>query len=243
MELLVPPVPHACCPSTAHPHLSLGYVEKGYTQKLRDGIHVYVAGKAIDNSPQGASAIILIPDVWGWNGGRTRAIADLLVDSKVADYVVVPKLLVPPLDGGTDGDGLPPGFDLRTRGSEFLAWIQGRFDWSTTLKPTMHSVMKFTKAQGATRIGVLGYCFGAMVSTLIAAEEPSVCCMVISHPSLHFFQKAWGGPPPEAMAAKASHVPTLVQPAGDDLPTYGPEGWVRWHTLNFLFPFNSRIEE
>jgi glutathione S-transferase len=102
--------------------------------------------------------------------------------------------------------------------------MKANFDWATALRPAMRSVVRFAKAEGASRIGVLGYCFGAMVTTLVAAEEPAVCCMVVSHPSLHLLEKAFGGAPPEAMAAAARRVPTLLQPAGDDHPTYKDGG-------------------
>ena len=46
-------------------------------------------------------SILVIPDVFGWNGGRIRSIADLLANEGY--YVMIPKLLTPPLEGGTDG--------------------------------------------------------------------------------------------------------------------------------------------
>ena len=47
--------------------------------------------------------------------------------------------------------------------------------------------------------------------------------MVVSHPSLHLLEKAFGAPP-EAVAAAARRVPTLLRPAGDDHPTYKDGG-------------------
>ena len=53
-----------------------------------------------------SAALLLCPDVWGWNGGRMRAIADSLAKEGYA--VAVPKLLTPASNGGTDGDALSP---------------------------------------------------------------------------------------------------------------------------------------
>jgi hypothetical protein len=116
MDILTGHGDPVCCPSTGHPSfLSAGYVCQGRTRKLRDGTSLYVAGKARADALSGASVIILVPDVWGWNGGRTRAVADHMVSSGACDFCLVPKLLTPPLDGGTDDDGLPPDFDLQVR--------------------------------------------------------------------------------------------------------------------------------
>lgn len=51
----------------------------------------------------GTTAVIFIPDVWGWNSGRIRNFADMMSDG--GQFTVVPKLLEPPLEEGTDGDG------------------------------------------------------------------------------------------------------------------------------------------
>jgi hypothetical protein len=40
-------------------------------------------------------------------------VADFFAD--LGFFVVVPKVLQPVLEGGTDGDGLPPGFDIGER--------------------------------------------------------------------------------------------------------------------------------
>ena len=45
----------------------------------------------------------VIVDVWGYNSGRTRAIADLI--ASFGYHVIVLKVLGPGLKGGTDGDG------------------------------------------------------------------------------------------------------------------------------------------
>lgn len=90
-----------CCPPNAEKYLAPDYTFTGKTHTLADGVEFYEAG-----SPSLKKAVLLIPDIFGWNGGRTRNIADWLAEEGY--YTVVPKLLVPAVDGGTDGDGKSP---------------------------------------------------------------------------------------------------------------------------------------
>jgi dienelactone hydrolase len=60
---------------------------------------LYTTGSAAESK----KAILIIPDVWGWNSGRTRHIADMFAEGGY--LAVVPKLMIPALEGGTDGDG------------------------------------------------------------------------------------------------------------------------------------------
>lgn len=89
----------SCCPPNAEKYLAPDYSAVGSILTLDSGFEAYQTGDITATK----KAVILIPDIYGWNGGRTRNIADYLVD--YGYYVVVPKLLTPPIDGGTDGDG------------------------------------------------------------------------------------------------------------------------------------------
>ncbi len=87
-----------CCPPNAEKYLAPDYKFVGQCHKLADGLEYYATG-----DPKTKKAVLLINDIYGWNGGRTRNIADHLAENGY--YTVVPKLLTPPVDGGTDGDG------------------------------------------------------------------------------------------------------------------------------------------
>ena len=54
-----------CCPPNSEKYLAADYNTSGYVTSLADGTEIYVAGQA-----QGRNAILVIPDVYGWNGGR-----------------------------------------------------------------------------------------------------------------------------------------------------------------------------
>ena len=54
-----------CCPPNSEKFLAATYATTGATGVLPDGTEYYASG-----SPEGKNAIIVIPDVYGWNGGR-----------------------------------------------------------------------------------------------------------------------------------------------------------------------------
>lgn len=89
----------SCCPPNADKYLAATYNTTGKKVTLPSGLEVYRSGSANENK----KAVLIISDVWGWNSGRTRNIADLFAE---AGYLaIVPKLLTPAFEGGTDGEG------------------------------------------------------------------------------------------------------------------------------------------
>ena len=109
---------HSCCPENSHGYLAPTYSTKGTTNSLPPSNYEYYAV----GSPSDKKAIVIIPDIYGWNGyqflnqiigtiflfgnfcrGRTRNVADYFAD--LGYYVVVPKLLQPAMEGATDDDG------------------------------------------------------------------------------------------------------------------------------------------
>ena len=83
----------SCCPPNAYQHLAADYTAKGSCQSLPSGLEYYTTGTASESK----RAVLIIPDVWGWNSGRVRNVADMLAD---AGYLtIVPKLMVPALEG------------------------------------------------------------------------------------------------------------------------------------------------
>ena len=68
--------------------------------------------------------------------------------------MAVGKLLsTPALDGGTDGDALPPN------GEFSLEWIQN-FPWEKQ-RPKVEAALAFLKAEGCTKIGVMSAAQGS----------------------------------------------------------------------------------
>ncbi|CAK0805833.1 unnamed protein product, partial [Prorocentrum cordatum] len=140
----------SCCPASAAPYLALDYEAKGKFGEA-DGVKYYKAGRP---SQRG---LLLLPDIWGWNTGRIRAIADDF--SRKGLLVYIPKVL-DAFEGGTDDDGLPPAFDLSERGSELGPLLKGAWNVEVVLPKTL-KVVEAMKAAGVKKFGVIGFCYGA----------------------------------------------------------------------------------
>lgn len=177
--------PSPCCPSTSHPSFADDYTPQG-TKGTYQSIEFY----AIGNPKPNGNAIVIFSDVWGWDSGRIRRYADYLADT-VADYVLIPKLLLPAFEGGTDGDGLPPGIDLAQRGSEIWPWLS-QFTYQSLITK-INDIFNHLQAQEMTRIGLLGVCYGGYLVCHAAINYPNIVCGVIPHPSIHVEEALMGG--------------------------------------------------
>jgi dienelactone hydrolase len=78
----------SCCPPNSHKYLEASYDTVGSKITRPNGYEYYISG----GSAAGKTAVIIVPDVWGWNSGRTRAIADMFAESGY--FAIVPKLMV-----------------------------------------------------------------------------------------------------------------------------------------------------
>jgi dienelactone hydrolase len=67
-------------------YLDDNYQHTGHFERTSDGVDFYADG-TIENK----KGIIIIPDLFGWNTGRTRNFADYMGDNGY--WVVVPRLL------------------------------------------------------------------------------------------------------------------------------------------------------
>jgi dienelactone hydrolase len=201
----------SCCPPNAEKYLAPDYSATGSTITLADGVELYHAGTP------GPKAVLLIPDIFGWNGGRTRNIADMLAEQGY--YTIVPKLLAPGIDGGTDGDGFAAFVD-------FGHLVDGlkQFPWDSNLQPKVASCMAHLKASGAEKIGVVGFCWGGWVGAKLFASgmsEGLVTAFAVAHPSIQL-EGVFGGDP--AALFDTITAPTLLQPANGDSTDYYEDG-------------------
>eukprot|EP00040_Diaphanoeca_grandis_P020716 m.110123 g.110123 ORF g.110123 m.110123 type:complete len:286 (+) comp28014_c1_seq1:377-1234(+) len=177
-------------------------------------VEAYCVGKSHDPT----EAIIIVPDIWGWDSGKTRAIADNL--STCPYQVVVPKLLEPCVEGGIDGDGLPVDFDMSSRRPVFLEWIV-QFKSKIVVGKVM-SVINALKAEGVERFCLMGVCFGAWVTAHVSKIEKSVVGMVCPHPSIGLEQMIESGDP--VALCKSIQCKTFFMPAGNDSEDYDEGG-------------------
>jgi len=198
----------SCCPAGSLPYLAAEHQAKGKVVSL-DAVELYQA--PVEGTP--TSGILIFPDVWGWNGGRVRAIADGLAEQGY-NVIVAKMLSTPALDGGTDGDALPPD------GQFSMDWIKN-FPWEKQ-QPKVVAALGHLKAAGCAKIGVMGFCYGGHPSCWASTIEPAVTCGVVCHPSMQLEGFAFGGD--TAALLKSVKCPFLLAPAGNDLPMWSPQG-------------------
>ncbi len=205
----------SCCPPN-----SLGYLENNYSSKGSETkfgtTDVFVSG---DFSSK--NVVLMIPDVYGWNGGRMRAIADYFGD---AGYLaVVPKLLQPAFNTADgDADGLPGNFDWATQGGDFGTYML-TLPWEGSLKPRIESILTHIKSLGDKSIVMTGCCWGGLVLAWAAGEfQDTIKAGVIFHPSLSLEERIFGRNP--AKVAEKIKCPILLMPAGNDPDIYRTGG-------------------
>ncbi len=210
----------SCCPVNSEPHLATDYKPRGKIGEY-EGVEFYSVGSLASKC-----GILIIPDIFGWNGSRTRNIADHFADLDGVRgsgyYVIVPKILTPPFEGGNDGDGLPADFDMAARGDVLGPFIKS-YPWDLLL-PRLNAAVKHMLNEGVTKIALVGFCWGGWVASHILAEEnlPSeVVCAAIPHPSITC-EEMHGGNAVDLVSR--SKGPVLLLPAGNDSDRYRPGG-------------------
>eukprot|EP01033_Poteriospumella_lacustris_P016246 gene16246-11625_t len=133
----------SCCPPNAEKYLAPDYSFVGSTVALDTGLELYVTGTGASKK-----GLLIVPDIYGWNGGRTRNIADYYAEEGY--YVVVPKLLTPAIDGGTDGDGFAAIISM-----EHLVENLMKFPYPGNLDAKIEATVAHMKAQGVESIGLM----------------------------------------------------------------------------------------
>jgi dienelactone hydrolase len=179
------------------------------------------------NKVDGKKAILMVPDVWGWNSGRIRALADYISEQGDGFCVVIPKLLDPALNGGTDGDALPPNYKPSGNFPEFKAFM-ATHPFEGVMKQRLTSLIgRLTDTLGMEKIYTIGVCFGSWVTAHLATcEEEAISGKlqrgVAVHPSIHLEETIWEKDT-VALCSKAK-VPTLFMPCANDPDRYREEG-------------------
>jgi len=203
-----------CCPPDSEKFLSVDYSPVGFTGKLMDGTEFYASGV-----PAGRNGILVITDIYGTSGGRTKSLVDQF--GEAGYFAVAPKLLVPALEGGTSGEGFPPDFDFSHRGKDFLRYIS-RLTWEGHLKPKIVATVDYMKRKGVQKIGAIGFCWGGLV--LVHAFDDLAehfVCGVIPHPSIHLEDSM--GRDAIALCARVQR-PILLMPTASDPKSYQKGG-------------------
>eukprot|EP00304_Pavlova_gyrans_P002774 CAMPEP_0206054804 /NCGR_PEP_ID=MMETSP1466-20131121/38888_1 /ASSEMBLY_ACC=CAM_ASM_001126 /TAXON_ID=44452 /ORGANISM="Pavlova gyrans, Strain CCMP608" /LENGTH=246 /DNA_ID=CAMNT_0053430023 /DNA_START=44 /DNA_END=784 /DNA_ORIENTATION=+ len=147
----------------------------------------------------GTSAIICAHDAFGVESGRTKAICDKLA-AALGVIVVVPSFFeggAPP--GAASVERMAPGDTAAREAWYTLPWrilltliSLPRFiggiraaNWERVRPLLMDHVAPFVRSRGATKLGLLGFCWGGWFTTHASAEPgPAFACAATAHPSL-----------------------------------------------------------
>jgi len=194
----------SCCPPGSIAPLPGALPPADYklqgAEETYEGTKLYVAGK----DHKHGKAVIVIPDIVGWSG-RIKQIVD---EFALAGYLAV----VPDFFGD---DGWKGGLDF----SGLPAWVK-RHGWDTVQPVLEHATSYVTKA-GATKIGLLGFCWGNWV-VLKGSATSKYAAGVSYHPSQTGVCKLTGED--ETALVEAVKVPQLYCPCSNDPETVKKDG-------------------
>lgn len=193
--------PAGCCPKGAWPRLESDddRVLSGETVPVGGGLSAYVSAPP---APTGR-AVIVVHDVFGVKGGRTRTICDVLA---AEGFLTI----LPDFFG--DGDSIDNHGGLVNIGSdECVAWLRAQA-WAG-IEPKLEAAAAYAAAAGAQRVAIVGFCWGAWVAAK-ASGTGLVRAAVHVHPSWQI--SSWLHGEPEAEMAGRIRAHTLLMPAADD---------------------------
>jgi len=182
-----------CCPPDSLPAgepSTLG--QKGVEVEIGGGLRGYLTG-------HGESAVVVIYDIFGFNGGRVRQVCDQIGD---AGFTV----LLPDVYHGEAWD--PANYPVTDYGPLF-AFVGRVGDWETSVRADVFErVLPFlTHQKGVKKIGFIGFCWGVSVVVRACAHGEPIHAGVGVHPSLTTTEMM-----------DQVKCPILWMPAGNDPP-------------------------
>jgi dienelactone hydrolase len=126
----------------------------GKMTKIGNGIEAYIATAPADKAHKG-TGIVYVPDIYGiWDNSK------LMADQFAANGYTT---IIPDVFNGDVFPNSPPeGFDIM---EWFAKGTNGDNPHTPAqVDPIVVEAIKALKEQGITKIGAVGYCFGAKVS-------------------------------------------------------------------------------
>eukprot|EP01036_Dinobryon_divergens_P039400 gene39400-51934_t len=217
----------SCCPENSIGFLAPSYSTKGSTNSLSPNNYDYYSV----GNPSVKKAILIIPDIYGWNGGRTRNVADYF--ATLGYYVVVPKLLQPAMEGAIDDDG-HADVDFN------LEYVKG-ITWEEVLKPRLVAMVEHLTNVGIEKSALIGFCWGGWIMSYMLSSElaDSFVCGAIAHPSIILEQYIHGREPTDLVAKVTK--PMLLMPTQNDSDMYR-EGGELYKVLLIKNPTSATVD-
>ena len=143
----------SCCPPGSWPSLKSDHIRVGSVSCLGRGLSGYVVG-----SSDVGKAVIVIPDIFGIESGRTTSICDQLADAGY--FVVCPDVF--------RGDQwVNPVVDPELLGP----WLK-TFPYEPVIRKEIYDItVPFITSKGISTIGLWGFCFGSWVIFKLCSDE------------------------------------------------------------------------
>ena len=166
-------------------YLSTSYIPLGETIIENNYEYYYIYNKTIKSE----YGIIIISDLWGWNSGKIRAIADYI--SRAGFQVIIPKLLVPCLEEGTHGDGIPLHYNITANYPKFSKYISS-FQWNNNIKLKIKTAISILKQNNVNNFAGIGFDYGSWVITQIMSDIDTSLIVkfgIINYPSIISIQQ------------------------------------------------------
>merc|ERR1712032_813767 len=205
-----------CCPDGSLPALAesdAGRLLTGSTIELEESVKAYYS------APEDASrgGVIVVYDVFGFEGGRIKSVCDTLA---AAGFATV----MPDIFGDADTIDNHGGLAALGAGEEDVtAWIKS--NGPSKFVPIMERCAEFLKSKRCGKVAGVGLCWGAY-PVFKAAELGLVSVGMAAHPSLHV-GAFYGEPEVAEFAAKTGKCPMLLAPTQTDSDEqYGESGCV-----------------
>jgi len=186
----------ACCPANSWPELkNPDYKPKGVVELLDEAskLEVYTVG-------EGDKCVIWNYDIFGFDGGRTRQMADFVADQ---GFLVI----MPDYYRGTMCDVHKEPQDTT------VAFLKAHSVLSDLRKDFQSFVLPYATKKGAKTLGTFGFCWGS-VPVIDFSSFDDIKCGVSFHPSHPPIFGMTGVNEEDAL--KAVKAPQLLLPAGGD---------------------------
>ncbi|KAG2063790.1 alpha/beta-hydrolase [Suillus decipiens] len=132
------------------------------------GVNCYIATPTVDYPKD--KVILFLPDVFG---------IELINNQLLADDFAKNGFKVVAIDY-LNGDSLAPD-TMNSPSFDFMGWLSKHGAEQT--RPPLDKVIAALKAEGVTKFGATGYCFGGRY-TFDLAFDNIIQCSVVAHPSL-----------------------------------------------------------
>ncbi|CAE8586977.1 unnamed protein product [Polarella glacialis] len=187
--------------------------------KKQDKDFYYVVG-----TPQNEIGLLIIPDMWGWNSGRTRRLADYLARALNA-LVCVPRVLdTPTFEKGFDGDGLPEDFNLKERRGELRKWLLRNTHASFVDK--IKASVVYLRNNGVKRMAMVSLGWGSWIYCYVCEQiKKEYVAGAMFGPDLHVWAEMDNPDFPVAKVIAKVPGPIFFVTSSEDSPEmYSPGG-------------------